>query len=146
MDKLIHNSRSKRRAGMLAALMLLCASSGGCTAITNPIADGIPVRLLPSELLGPSKMCYQTIPLTLLRQPQPDAYRLDSGDVLGVYLEGYLGEKTQPLPVQVAPLIQVKEQNRLAPGAGFPVPVNEDGEIALPLIPKLSVKGKTLTE
>jgi protein involved in polysaccharide export with SLBB domain len=131
---------------MLAALLLLCASSGGCTALTNPNGDGIPVRLLPTELLGPSKMCYQTIPLTLLRQPQPDAYRLDTGDVLGVFLEGYLGDKTQPLPVQAAPFIQVKEQNRLAPGAGFPVPINEDGDILLPMVPKLSVRGKTLTE
>jgi protein involved in polysaccharide export with SLBB domain len=131
---------------VMAAILLLCALSTGCTALTNPTADGIPVRLLPPELLGPSKTSYQTIPLTLLRQPQPDVYRLDTGDVLGVFIEGYLGEKTQPLPVQAAPLVQLRDQNRLAPGAGFPVPVNENGEIALPLIPKLSVKGKTLAE
>src|ERR1017187_9835831 len=124
MHYLNYRTRSKRHAALLAALMLLCASTGGCTALTNPIADGIPVRLLPAELIGPSKMNYQTIPLTLLRQPQPDAYRLDAGDVLGVAIPGKFGEKTQPVPVQIAPLTQLRDQNRLAPGAGFPVPVD----------------------
>src|SRR5262249_5486507 len=50
------------------------------------------------------------------------------------------------LPVQAAPLVQLRDQNRLPPAAGFPVPVNEAGEIALPLIPKLSVRGLTVAE
>ena len=137
--------RLKEQAIALAAA-LLCAASAGCTAVTNPIADGIPVRLLPPEIVGPSKACYQTIPLNLLRQTPPDAYRLDAGDVLGVFIEGYLGEKNVLLPVQVAPLVQIPGQNRLPPGAGYPVPVQEDGKIALPAFPKLSVKGMTVGE
>jgi protein involved in polysaccharide export with SLBB domain len=141
-----HRGRLKARATWIALLLFLGGASGGCTAVSNPIADGIPVRLLPPELLGPCKTNYQTIPLNVLRQAEPDAYRLDAGDVLGVYLEGFLGDKNVPLPVQVAPLVQTQGQNRLAPGAGYPIPVQEDGNIALPAVPKLSVKGMTVGE
>jgi protein involved in polysaccharide export with SLBB domain len=136
----------KPRASWIALLLLLSGACGGCAAVTNPIADGIPVRLLPPELLGPCKTTYQTIPLNVLRQPEPDAYKLDVGDVLGVYVEGYLGEKNVVLPVQVAPLMHIPGQNRLTPGVGYPIPVQEDGNIALPAVPKLSVKGMTLGE
>jgi protein involved in polysaccharide export with SLBB domain len=134
----------KMRASWIALLVLLSGACAGCTAVTNPAADGIPVRLLPPELLGPCKTNYQTIPLNVLRQPEPEAYNLDVGDVLGVYIEGYLGEKNVILPVQVAPLVQIPGQNRLPPGAGYPVPVREDGSIALPSVDKLQVKGMTL--
>src|SRR5438874_4677915 len=104
MDKFTHHYRRTLRRLALAALVLLCALSTGCTALTNPIADGIPVRLLPPEILGPTKTNYQTVPLSLLRQPQPDAYKLDTGDVLGIYVEGYLGEKN--VPTYTPPLVQ----------------------------------------
>ena len=79
---------------LLLALLLAClATAGGCTAITNPVADGIPVRLLPPEIIGPAKICWQTIPLNVLRQPQPDVYRLAPGDVLGVYIDGFIGDR-----------------------------------------------------
>ena len=45
----------------LAALLVLFGLSTGCTAVTNPLADGVPVRLLSPELLGPAKTNYQTI-------------------------------------------------------------------------------------
>lgn len=128
------------------AFMLIASAFTGCTAITNPVADGIPVRLLPPELLGPSKTCYQTIPLSVLRQQQPDTYRLDTGDVLGIFIDGFLGDAKSAFPVHVAPLVHVKEQNRIAPGAGYPIAVQEDGAVALPGVPRLSVKGMTVGE
>ena len=85
-DRLTDRCRGWVRA---FGLVLLLSLSTGCTAMTNPVADGIPVRLLPPELLGPSKANLQTIPLTLLRQPSPDAYRLSHGDVLGVHIDGF---------------------------------------------------------
>jgi protein involved in polysaccharide export with SLBB domain len=135
---------TRLRAGWVGIIVAVCALSTGCTAVTNPIADGIPVRLLPPELLGPCKTDYQTVPLSLLRQPQPDAYKLDAGDVLGIYIEGYLGEKN--VPTYTAPLVQNRDQNRLPPSAGYPVNVQEDGKIALPGVDKLSVKGMTVAE
>lgn len=129
----------------LAAIALACAVSGGCTALTNPLADGIPVRLLPPEILGPSKCDYQTIPLTALQQPQPDAYRLDAGDILGITARDFIADQ-MAAPAGGAPALQGREQNRLAPTSGHPVTVLEDGKITLPGVPKLSVKGLTIDE
>lgn len=133
-----------RRAWLASALV--CCALTGCTAMTNPAADGIPVRLLPPELIGPSKTSWQTIPLTALRQPPADAYRLTPGDVLGIFIDGYVGSSTQLLPVQAAPPVVVRDQNRLPPAAGYPITVQEDGLIALPSVPKLKVDGMTVGE
>src|SRR5438105_3625271 len=90
-------------AGNLArlAVLLMAASLSGCAALTNPVANGLPVRRVPPELLGESREHKVPLPLTLLRQPQPEAYRLAPGDVLGVWIEGVLGEKNQVPPVHL---------------------------------------------
>jgi protein involved in polysaccharide export with SLBB domain len=145
MEPFPHKLSHWSRRAWLALALVGCALSG-CTAMTNPVADGIPVRLLPPELIGPSKTCWQTIPLTALRQPPTDVYRLAAGDVLGVFIDGYLGASTQPLPVQAAPPVLVRDQNRLPPGAGYPITVQEDGLIAHPTVPKLKVDGMSVGE
>ncbi|MBI3821718.1 MAG: polysaccharide biosynthesis/export family protein [Planctomycetes bacterium] len=127
----------------IAGLMLACALSGGCTALTNPVADGIPVRLLPPELLGPSRCDYQTIPLTALQQAPADAYLLDAGDVIGISARDFISDQVSP-PAPGAPSLQGREQNRLPPGWGHPITVQEDGKITLPGVPPLSVKGLTI--
>ena len=58
-------------------------------------------RLDPPELLGESREGLETIPLALLRQPPPPAYKLAPGDVLGIWIEGILGEKISTKPVEV---------------------------------------------
>ena len=131
--------RRPRAALLLAASALLCAA-GGCAAVTNPVADAVPVRRLPTDYLPRPKEEERTIPLTLLRQKQPDAYRLDAGDVLGVYIEGVLGDKTQPPPVRFS------ELGNVPPALGFPIPVREDGTVPLPFVPPIPVKGLTLPE
>jgi protein involved in polysaccharide export with SLBB domain len=127
-------------AGLLA--------SGGCAAFTFPVSDGIRVRHLPPEMLVPSKAGEQTIPLTLLEQPPPKAYLLASGDVLGVYIEGFLGDRNVQggMPVHVSPPVQIPGQRRLPPAAGFPVPVQPDGMIVLPSVPPLKVEGLSLAQ
>jgi protein involved in polysaccharide export with SLBB domain len=134
-----------RRALRLALLGLVIISVS-CTAVSDPVADGIPARLVPQELLATSKACLQTIPLKSLGQPEPDVYRLDTGDVLGVFIDGFLGERTQPMPVHVAPAVQIGDQNRLAPSAGYPVPVQEDGTVALPAVAPVPVRGLSVAE
>ena len=126
--------------GLLGGLL------SGCAALTNPVADGVPVRLLPPELLARPKEPGQTIPLTLLGQPRPATYRLAPGDVLGVYIEGVLGEAPQMPPVHVSPLLQVREQRRLPPAAGYPVAVDENGTVVLPLVGALPVQGLSVPE
>ena len=122
------------------------AMSGGCTAITNPVADGIPVRLLPQELIGPSKACWQSLPLNVLRQPQPEVYKLAPGDVLGVYVDGFIGDRSQILAIQVPPSTQIPAQNRLPPSAGYPIPVDPDGTVSLAAVGAVKVDGMTLAE
>jgi protein involved in polysaccharide export with SLBB domain len=131
-----------------ATLLLLCVSLCGCAALTNPVADAIPVRLLPPDLVeGPRKDATVTIPLTLLGQPAPDVYRLAAGDVLGVWIEGVLGEKTVAPPVSLsAPPVFVGQQRHLPPSFGFPIPVREDGAITLPMIGRIPVQGLTVAD
>ena len=129
-----------RRAFWRWVVILLVGALNGCAAISNPVANGIPVRRVPPELLGESRENMQTMPLTLLRQPPPKAYRLDAGDVLGVWVEGVLGEKDQPPPVRFS------ELGNVPPALGLPIPVRDDGTIALPYLPPMKVGGMTLEE
>ena len=126
----------------LAPLILLAAFAGlpGCAALSNPVANGVPVRRLPPQLLGESRENKQTLPLALLRQPPPEHYLLASGDVLGVWIEGVLGEKGQAPPVQISTV----ETRHTA--LGFPIPVRGDGTITLPLVPAIKVEGMTLEQ
>ena len=143
------SKRMSRRVLWTAYFLLPAAGCiGGCAAITNPAAEGVPVHRLPPELLEPSKEGEQTIPLSLLGQPKPAAYRLDAGDVIGVYVEGFLGERNaaEPLPIHVAPLVQAPNTHRFNPSAGYPVPVDEDGTVALPGAGSVSVRGLSVAE
>ena len=83
----------------LPAAGLLCLAFTGCAALTNPVAEGIPVRRLPPEVLfGDLKDPKVALPLTMLGQPEPEAYRLGPGDILGIFIEGALGERNAPPP------------------------------------------------
>jgi protein involved in polysaccharide export with SLBB domain len=114
--------------------------AGGCASFSNPVADGVPVRRLPPEVLGQPKNAKQEIPFTCLRQKPPDTYRLEPGDILGIWIETILGEKGQPPPVQIP------ADTSRPPALGYPVPVREDGTLLLPLIDPLKVKGMSLDE
>ena len=104
-------------------VLLYCACMAGCAAWSNPVANGIPVRLLPPELLAKSKDELETIPLTLLRQKPPEVYRLAAGDLLGIYIEGVLGKEEELPPVNFP------ESPELPPSIGYPILVREDGTI-----------------
>lgn len=128
------------RAIVLLAAVILPTILTGCASLTNPVANGIPVQLLPSELLGEPKGNKEAIPLTSLRQPPPDAYRLAPEDILGIWIEGILGEKGQAPPVHTA------EASNLPPAIGYPIPVRGDGTITLPFVTPVKVQGMTLEE
>lgn len=128
--------RSRCHLLVLAAVLL----AAGCVS-HPPLAEGIPVRRLPAEVLGESKCDLQPVPLTLLRQKEPDAYRVDKGDVLTVFAEDVLGSRdkipiqTNPDPLAAKPATQ-----------GYPITVQDDGTIQLPEVPPIPVRGKTLNE
>lgn len=121
-------------------LVALASASGGCAALTNPVADGVPVRRLPAEVLGRPKSELRPIPLTLLRQKEPEPYLLDKGDVLAVVADDVIA------PATVQPPVRLPDQLNPTAAVGFPVPVSENGTISIPRLPPLSVKGKTVTE
>lgn len=125
---------------LLAVAWLVTILFSGCAAITNPVARGIPVRNLPGELHAASKDGKQTIALSLLRQRPPDVYRLAAGDVLGVYIEGVLGDR------RVAPDVVVPQAGGLPPAIGSPTPIRADGTISLPLVKPVRVAGLSVLE
>src|SRR5947207_8506001 len=88
------------RRVLWAAALLAGGAGGGCASFSNPTApDAIPVHRLPPEVFGRSREAEKTIPLTLLRQEPPKNYLLDAGDILGVFVEGVLGERGQTPPL-----------------------------------------------
>ena len=130
------------RLVFLSVCALAICGSGGCASLTNPVADGIPVRRLPEEVLGRPRTEMHQIPLNLLRINNPGEYKLDKGDVLSIVADEVLTKLDQPIPVQ---FVQSQFSNKIAV-QGLPVPVQDDGKIVLPGLDPLDVRGKTLPE
>jgi protein involved in polysaccharide export with SLBB domain len=139
MSRMSPASRQTSAIGIALAL-IVTALFPGCAAVTNPVANGIPVRLLPDELLAESREGFEQVPLSLLRQKPPEIYRLSAGDILGVYIEGVLGNAETPPPVNLP------ETPELPPAIGYPIPVRVDGTVTLPLIGQIKVEGLTVEE
>jgi protein involved in polysaccharide export with SLBB domain len=115
--------------------------STGCQSIFSPVS-GIPAHRLPPKFLAAPKNNLLPVNLARLRQEPPREYLLDSGDILGIYIEGVLGE------VDAMPPFHMPEraESNLPPAIGYPVPVREDGTLPLPLVAALRVRGLTLTQ
>jgi hypothetical protein len=140
------------RWAKVAVLALSCIFlPAGCAALTNPVLNGVPVRRLPTEVLsGPRREGLQTIPLSLLRQQQPEEYILAPGDVMGVFIPGIfsLTSEDQPLPTppvyfpsRIDPL-----GSGLPPSLGYPISIRKDGTIALPFVDPIRLEGLTVEE
>ena len=133
-------SRSRARLWSLVALWTVVCN-GGCAAITNPVAyDAIPVRRLPDEVIAATRDEAKTIPMTMLAQRPNQVYRIGPGDVLGIYIETLLGSKGE------APPIRATEGTNGTPSIGYPIAVQDDGNIELPYVPPIGVQGMTLAE
>lgn len=140
----VSSFRRRRLASALAAAVLLGVLGSGCAALTNPGVQGIPVRLLSKELRGESVEGLKPIPLALLGQEDPPAYRIDGGDVLGVWVEGVLGERGQQPPIFPHP---VRLNNvDLPPATGYPIQVTREGSVSLPFLNSFRVAGMTFKE
>jgi protein involved in polysaccharide export with SLBB domain len=135
----------KGLAKLVAALLLLAVTAlgQGCAALSNPVANGIPVHLVPPELLGESRENMLHLPLSVLKQPAPAAYKLGPGDVLGIWIEGVLGEKGQP-PLARSP--ETFLSRALPTSLGYPIPIRASGTISLPMVPPIKVEGLTLEQ
>jgi hypothetical protein len=124
------------RALLLGTIALSCLSAVGCKTL-----NAVPVSRIPSEILqGELKDNFKDISLLRLRQDPPDVYLLAPGDVLGVYVKSILGNEEELPPVHYP------EDGNRPPAIGYPVPIREDGTLALPLIEPIKVEGMSLVE
>jgi hypothetical protein len=128
---MVRLSSNTTHALVIAALL---SSLTGCSAFRNTV---------PGYCVGDgyqeSRSDKEPINFLRLRREPPPAYRLDSRDVLGIYIEGVLGNRDEPPPVHFP-----EEGYDIPPAIGYPVPIREDGTVSLPLIEPLSLKGLTL--
>lgn len=133
-----------RRLGCLIASALFLGYLGiltGCSSLASPIS-GVPAHRLPPQFLATPKNNLVQIDISRLRQEPPRQYLVDSGDILGIYIEGVLGK-----PDEVPPVHMPTADSDLPPAIGFPIPIREDGTLSLPLIgAPLMVKGLTVTQ
>ena len=125
---------------LLILIVATASLSGGCAALTNPVADGIPVRRLPAEVLGRPKADLRAIPLNALQQREPDPYRLDKGDVLAVIADNLIAPDTAQAPVKLP------DQLNNTAALGYPIPVSEEGTISIPRLDPINVKGMSVQE
>ncbi len=128
----------KSRLGIyyfLSSLVLMT----GCSSLAN--LPAIPAWRVPPGLQARTRSNMIDISMSRLRQDQPDVYKLDANDVLGIYIENVIGNPEEAPPVNFP-----EKDTGLDPSIGYPIPVRDDGTIALPLIPIVKAQGKTIPE
>ena len=85
-----------------------------------------------------------TVAVTFIRKrkaSEPNEYRVGRSDVLGVFIGGIL-----PPVFEEQPPVHLTISDQMLPSLGFPIPVDELGQLWLPLVEPLPVVGKTLGE
>lgn len=137
---------SKRTPNLLPLVCLLLLSiAPGCTSILSPI-EGIPVSHLPDELLGVRRSEFVSVPVVMLACPRDETYRLSEGDILSVFIDGVL-PYSSPNSAPTPPPVNLPDKTSgLQPSIGYPMPIQADGMISLPLLPPFSVEGMSVDE
>ncbi|MEO2020056.1 MAG: polysaccharide biosynthesis/export family protein [Fuerstiella sp.] len=95
---------------------------------------------MPCEFTAPDRSIRRTIDLSVLRQNPPREHLVDGGDILGIYIEGVLGNADTPPPVYVP------ADPNTDPSVGYPIRVDMDGTISLPMLDPMPVRGLTTTQ
>jgi hypothetical protein len=126
-------------------LLALAGTQVGCTSLTAPLS-GIPARRLPPQFWAQPKNNLVPIDVSRLAQEPPRQYLLDGGDILGIYIEGVLPFTPPDQPPQLPPVNFPDKDSVLPPSLGFPIPVQDDGTISLPLIRPIMVRGMTVEQ
>lgn len=127
----------------MSALGWVVLGSVGCTGLMTNRIEGLNARRLPEEVLAEPRANKAPLNYSLLRQDPIDdsRYVLDREDTLGIYIEGILGQAEQPPPYLPDPV------GNNPPAVGFPIPLDEDGTITLPLLDgPVLLKGMTIKE
>ncbi|WP_231615900.1 polysaccharide biosynthesis/export family protein [Novipirellula artificiosorum] len=117
----------------------------GCTALTQPI-NGVPANRLPNTFFAEPKNDLVPVDISLLSLEPPRDYQISGGDILGVYIEGVLPFNPPNAPPEPPPVNFPDADSTLPPSIGYPIAVQDDGTLALPLIEPLDVEGLTLEQ
>ena len=128
---------------MCGAVVLLAAS--GCSSLTQPI-EGVPAERLPPQFFPDTKNDLVPVDISLLTNEPPRDYQIAPGDILGVYVEGVLPFTEPAAPPEPPPVNFPEAGSILPPSIGFPIPVQDDGTLSLPLLEPLRVDGFTLDQ
>ncbi len=133
-------------ARVIAILLLLgTVMASGCTSIPNRAT--VSPTCFPNGIYGGPRSDKVPINLVRLRQDPPEVYILGPRDTLGVYIEGVLGSRDQPLPVMFQDELAMKNStSNLPPAIGYPIPIRDDGTMPLPLVPPIAAQGLTLPQ
>ncbi len=141
---LTHPSWSSRFC-LLVLLVCGIGSSSGCSALLFRIR-GTPASEIPDSLRPVTRNDRTPIDYRLLGQNPPSLYRVDSGDVLGVAVDGIFPFSPPTAPPSALPVNFPDQGNPMPPSTGFPVVVQQDGTIQLPGIEPFSVRHMTIEE
>lgn len=128
-----------------AAAVLMAGSLTGCSALTQPI-DGVPAARLPQQYFAEPKNDLVPVDISALSLEPPREYLIGPDDILGVYIEGVLPFNPPNAPPEPPPVNFPDAESTLPPSIGYPIAVQEDGSLALPLIEPLNVDGLTLDQ
>jgi protein involved in polysaccharide export with SLBB domain len=128
------------RFGWQCLMYLMCLWATGCTAILSPVS-GVPAHRLPAQFRPKPKNNLVPVELSRLRQIAPKEYAVDADDILGIYIEGVLGDSGGTPPVHFP-----ERGSDLPPSIGFPIPVRDDGSLPLPFVSSIQVSGLTLRQ
>ncbi len=139
------NLRERSRLMLVLGCSAFFFSQVGCTAFTSPLA-GIPAKRLPPQFLATPKNNLIPIDISRLGQEPSRQYLLDGGDILGVYIEGVLPFNLPDQPPQLPPVNFPDKDSTLPPSVGYPIAIQDEGTIALPLIRPLNVRGLTVEQ
>jgi serine/threonine protein kinase len=74
-------------------------------------------------------------------KPTPSNYELAAGDVLGIFVEGVLGSFGKSPPVNIPPV-----GSDMPPSIGYPISIDADGTISLPLVDPIQLSGMTISQ
>lgn len=118
------------------SVAFLLSAMGGCSLYRN----ASPAECFRPNVYDAPRSRQEPVDFTRLRQTPPKVYILGADDVLGIYVEGVLGEADSTPPVHFS------DNENIPPSIGFPVPIREDGTLSLPLVPPLHVAGLSLAQ
>ena len=129
-----------RTIQIIVVCWLSCVFTSVLSAqILNRRIPAVPANQLPRSYSQRTET--SPVNAALLRNRPSKKYFLDDGDVLGIFIEGVLGNLDESPPVQIP-----DANSDLPPSIGYPVSVREDGTISLPLVEPIPVRGLTVIQ